>query len=98
LVPCWQYHAQTIANVRAATSGGGQTHCAIMLDTKGPEIRSGKLEGGEVKIEAGTELTLKCGPGPTFIVMLPAVRFRAKKTPGSIAEMLGLHTRPAASE
>jgi len=57
-----EYHAQTIANVRAATSGNGQTHCAIMLDTKGPEIRSGKLEGGEVKIEAGTELTLKYFP------------------------------------
>jgi len=57
-----EYHAQTIANVRTATTGKGDMHCAIMLDTKGPEIRSGKLEGGEATIVAGTELTLKYFP------------------------------------
>ena len=31
---------------------------AIMLDTKGPEIRLGKFEGGCVKIETGDEFTL----------------------------------------
>jgi pyruvate kinase len=58
-----QYHTQTIQNVRAACSELGGVPCAIMLDTKGPEIRSGKLvDGKEVKIEQGTLLTLKYFP------------------------------------
>ena len=58
-----QYHTQTIQNVRAACSDLGGVPCAIMLDTKGPEIRSGKLvDGKEVKIEQGTLLTLKYFP------------------------------------
>lgn len=56
-----EYHAQTIANVRSAMSEV-KGICAIMLDTKGPEIRSGKLEGGEAKVEQGTEFTLKYFP------------------------------------
>eukprot|EP00960_Hanusia_phi_P048692 759103-Hanusia_phi.AAC.1 len=56
-----EYHAQTIANVRSAMSET-KGICAIMLDTKGPEIRSGKLEAGEAKVEQGTEFTLKYFP------------------------------------
>jgi len=53
-----EYHAQTIANVREAM--GMNKACAIMLDTKGPEIRSGKLvDGKDVQLEAGSEFTLK---------------------------------------
>jgi len=56
-----EYHAQTIANVRQAL--GQKDVCAIMLDTKGPEIRTGKLQGdGDVKIEQGSTLTLKYFP------------------------------------
>lgn len=57
-----EYHAQTIQNLRAAMSGTGGNVCAIMLDTKGPEVRSGKLEGGDVKVVAGTTFTLKHFP------------------------------------
>jgi len=58
-----EYHAQTIQNVRTACSELGGVPCAIMLDTKGPEIRSGKLvDGKEVKIEQGNTLTLKYFP------------------------------------
>jgi pyruvate kinase len=53
-----EYHASVIKNLREylATS---RRMCGIMLDTKGPEIRTGKLEGGnEVDLVAGQEITL----------------------------------------
>ncbi len=34
---------------------------AIMLDTKGPEIRTGKFEGGAVELKEGTPFTVYCG-------------------------------------
>jgi pyruvate kinase len=55
-----EYHAQTIANVRQAL--GPKDVCAIMLDTKGPEIRTGKLQEKEVKLEQGKSVTLKYFP------------------------------------
>jgi hypothetical protein len=40
-VPCaGRYHAQTIANVREALKQSKRM-CALALDTKGPEIRTG---------------------------------------------------------
>jgi len=58
-----EYHAQTIQNVRTMCSENGSVPCAIMLDTKGPEIRSGKLvDGKEIKVEQGKTLTLKYFP------------------------------------
>ena len=58
-----QYHAQTIQNVRQMCANLGGVPCAIMLDTKGPEIRSGKLvDGKEILVEQGKTLTLKYFP------------------------------------
>lgn len=58
-----QYHAKTIQNVRTMCAELGGAPCAIMLDTKGPEIRSGKLvDGKEIKVEQGNTLTLKYFP------------------------------------
>lgn len=34
---------------------------AIILDTKGPEIRTGKFEGGAVELKEGTPFTVYCG-------------------------------------
>jgi len=52
-----QYHAQVIANLRQAMKNKGpDTRCAIMLDTKGPEIRTGKLKNKTVKLTAGQEI------------------------------------------
>lgn len=57
-----EYHAGTIANCRAAAKLYEEKHginpnLAIALDTKGPEIRTGLLEG-----DTGTmEVTLKAG-------------------------------------
>jgi pyruvate kinase len=54
----YEYHASVIQNVRAASKATGHT-CAIMLDTKGPEIRTGKFRDGrkEVKFNVGDTYT-----------------------------------------
>ncbi len=40
-----EYHSETLANLREACRITGQL-CGVLLDTKGPEIRTGKLKGG----------------------------------------------------
>lgn len=52
------YHAGVITNLREYLAASKRM-AAIMLDTKGPEIRTGKLAGGkEIELEAGQQLTL----------------------------------------
>ncbi|KAI6657260.1 Pyruvate kinase PKM-like [Oopsacas minuta] len=56
-----EYHAEVIANVRAAEKLNPDYTVAIALDTKGPEIRTGELVGGgsaEVTLTLGREFTL----------------------------------------
>jgi len=61
-----EYHSETMANVREATrrysEKKGYSHSvAIALDTKGPEIRTGLLEGGasaEVELVKGNKIKL----------------------------------------
>jgi len=54
----YDYHASVINNAREAAKESG-IPCAIMLDTKGPEIRTGKLKGGkDVLLVAGSTFTL----------------------------------------
>ncbi|XP_044532724.1 pyruvate kinase PKLR isoform X2 [Gracilinanus agilis] len=65
-----EYHAQSIANVREATesfAGSPITYrpVAIALDTKGPEIRTGILQGGpesEVELVKGSEVRVTVNP------------------------------------
>jgi len=54
----YEYHGSVIQNVRAAAKATGVT-CALMLDTKGPEIRTGKFRDGrkEVKFNVGDTYT-----------------------------------------
>ena len=54
-----QYHATTIRNLRdALKEAGSDKIVAILLDTKGPEIRTGKLKDGkEVDLTEGQEFT-----------------------------------------
>lgn len=53
----YQEHGQRIANLRSVLAKTGKT-AAILLDTKGPEIRTMKLEGGnDVSLEAGQMFT-----------------------------------------
>lgn len=62
----YEYHAETIQNVRTAVKNyssklGLEHPLAIALDTKGPEIRTGLLEGGgsaEVELKKGETIRL----------------------------------------
>ncbi|HEY3426050.1 MAG TPA: pyruvate kinase, partial [Negativicutes bacterium] len=50
-------HAKRIALVRNAAAAAGK-HVALMLDTKGPEIRIGKFTENKVHLTAGQAFTL----------------------------------------
>jgi pyruvate kinase len=50
-------HAERLARVRRAAEDVG-ANVAIMVDTRGREIRTGELEGGVVQLEHGQEFTL----------------------------------------
>lgn len=53
----YEYHGEVIENARTALKRRGpDARCAIMLDTKGPEIRTGKLANKTVKLVAGQEI------------------------------------------
>eukprot|EP00753_Platysulcus_tardus_P022712 PLAT9927.1.p2 GENE.PLAT9927.1~~PLAT9927.1.p2 ORF type:complete len:496 (+),score=225.93 PLAT9927.1:60-1547(+) len=51
-------HAETVRNIRAAAAERPEHSVAIMLDTKGPEIRTGFLEDGPVQLDAGQALEI----------------------------------------
>lgn len=54
----YEEHGGRIRNIRKVTESTGK-HIAILLDTKGPEIRTGKLENGEdVLLEAGNKIVV----------------------------------------
>lgn len=48
-------HGNRIKNIREAAKRTGE-NIAILLDTKGPEIRTGTLENGEVELKEGAEV------------------------------------------
>lgn len=55
-----EYHLETLSNVRQAMNQAGIV-CGLMLDTKGPEIRTGLLVGGKnINLAAGQTLVLRC--------------------------------------
>ncbi|MEK4565887.1 pyruvate kinase [Alkalihalobacillus sp. FSL R5-0424] len=51
----FEEHGARIRNIREASEKTGKT-VAILLDTKGPEIRTQTLEGGVAELKAGQEL------------------------------------------
>ncbi|HAU24023.1 MAG TPA: pyruvate kinase, partial [Gammaproteobacteria bacterium] len=53
----YESHANRVAQVRQAASNVG-AHVAIMVDTKGIEVRTGLLEDGPVFLEADQTFTL----------------------------------------
>ena len=53
-----EYHLESLQNLRQACLNTGKI-CAVLLDTKGPEIRSGMLEDGKpVQLKRGNEVIL----------------------------------------
>ncbi|KAL5055265.1 hypothetical protein RYX36_035947 [Vicia faba] len=53
-----EYHQETLDNLRAAMENTGIL-CAVMLDTKGPEIRTGFLKDGKpIQLKLGHEITV----------------------------------------
>ncbi|XP_020576124.1 pyruvate kinase, cytosolic isozyme-like [Phalaenopsis equestris] len=52
------YHHETLQNLRTAMENTGIL-CAVMLDTKGPEIRTGFLKDGKpIHLHGGQEITI----------------------------------------
>jgi hypothetical protein len=52
------YHWETLQNLRTACERGGHT-CGVLLDTKGPEVRTGRLRGGgPVTYTEGSQVTV----------------------------------------
>eukprot|EP00191_Tetraselmis_sp_GSL018_P017116 CAMPEP_0177577978 /NCGR_PEP_ID=MMETSP0419_2-20121207/76_1 /TAXON_ID=582737 /ORGANISM="Tetraselmis sp., Strain GSL018" /LENGTH=622 /DNA_ID=CAMNT_0019066337 /DNA_START=417 /DNA_END=2283 /DNA_ORIENTATION=+ len=52
------YHQETLDNLKQAMANTNML-CAVMLDTKGPEIRTGFLKDGKpVKLVSGNEVTI----------------------------------------
>lgn len=52
-------HGNTLTNLRAALAERPRAQVAVMLDTKGPEIRTGFLkEGGSISLEKGQTLEI----------------------------------------
>jgi pyruvate kinase len=57
-----EYHGNVIRTLQAVTSRTRRV-CAVMLDTKGPEIRTGKLKNGdEVSLKKGQDFILVADP------------------------------------
>ena len=53
-----EYHQQTLDTLRIAMHNTGIL-CAVMLDTKGPEIRTGFLKDGKpIQLKEGQEITI----------------------------------------
>ena len=53
-----EYHQETLGNLREACKRSGKL-CAVLLDTKGPEIRTGMLmDGKAIELVKGQELIL----------------------------------------
>lgn len=54
----YEYHQETLDNLRKAMENTGIV-AAVMLDTKGPEIRTGFLkDGNPIKVTQGQEITI----------------------------------------
>ena len=52
-------HGKSLENLRAALKQRPDKTCAVMLDTKGPEIRTGMLKDGKaIELKSGQDLKI----------------------------------------
>jgi pyruvate kinase len=81
------YHAGMVANIREANKQRPDKSCAIMLDTKGPEIRTGLLvDHAPVQLVEGQELTISTDytlQGTSSIISCSYPRLPLSVKPGS---------------
>eukprot|EP00924_Labyrinthula_sp_SR-Ha-C_P009548 snap_masked-scaffold_2-processed-gene-27.44-mRNA-1 protein AED:0.02 eAED:0.02 QI:0/-1/0/1/-1/1/1/0/509 len=54
-------HQQTIDNIQKAREARPDKHVAILLDTKGPEIRTGFLKHSKAELVKDSEVEIVCG-------------------------------------
>ncbi|GLC37228.1 hypothetical protein PLESTB_000993700 [Pleodorina starrii] len=80
------YHQETLDNLRIAMSNT-KVMCAAMLDTKGPEIRTGTLKDGKpVQLTAGKEVTITTDyaqPGDENLIAMSYKKLAQDVKPGS---------------
>ncbi|PNW75606.1 hypothetical protein CHLRE_12g533550v5 [Chlamydomonas reinhardtii] len=80
------YHQETLDNLRQAMANT-KVMCAAMLDTKGPEIRTGTLKDGKpVQLTAGQEVTITTDyalPGDEKTIAMSYKKLAQDVKPGS---------------
>ncbi len=87
-----QFHLQSIVNIRKAVEQTGIT-CAIMLDTKGPEIRTGLLKDDKpVILQAGQSLDIISGVDDSFrgdntVISFDYAKLASAVKPGMLIKM-----------
>ncbi|KAL0929072.1 hypothetical protein M5K25_001012 [Dendrobium thyrsiflorum] len=82
-----EYHQETLDNLRVAMERTGIL-CAVMLDTKGPEIRTGFLKDGKpIKLEKNQEITITTNysiKGDQTMISMSYKKIAEDVEPGSI--------------
>ncbi|WP_404355754.1 pyruvate kinase [Cytobacillus firmus] len=72
----FEEHGQRIQNIREASAKTGKT-VAILLDTKGPEIRTNNMAGGAIELSAGENIIISMneveGTADKFSVTYPGL-------------------------
>ncbi|HEY2419778.1 MAG TPA: pyruvate kinase [Neobacillus sp.] len=72
----FEEHGQRIKNIREAAKLTGKT-IAILLDTKGPEIRTHNMKGGAIELKAGENVIVSMteveGTGEKFSITYPGL-------------------------
>ena len=82
-----EYHQETLDNLRAATKNTGLM-CAVLLDTKGPEIRTGELvDGKPVTYQEGSTVKVTSNyatKGDQGTIAISYAKFARVVRPGNI--------------
>ncbi|GAB9469054.1 Pyruvate kinase [Globisporangium polare] len=82
-----EMHARSLSNLRKAVEARPGCHCAVLLDTKGPEIRTGLLKGRTpILLQAGQELEITTDysiEGDTTRIACSYVHLPTSVSPGS---------------
>ena len=81
-------HQKRILTVREVARRAGR-RVAIMLDTRGPEVRVGHFLGGQVELQANSRFTLTAEPvvGTSEIVSMNTPALAAAVTAGCCCSM-----------